>query len=59
MALSGDNPFIAIDSETGLSKSRQGVKVPETQEEIDIWFLVRRAWAAFNRDGDTTLMVMG
>ena len=32
------------------------MKVPETQEEIDRWFLVRRAWAAFNRDGDTTLL---
>ena len=56
MPLSGDNPFIALDPETGLPKPGQDVKVPETQEEIDRWFLVRRAWAAYNRDGDTTLL---
>ena len=56
MPLSGDNPFIAIDPETGLPKPGQDVKVPETQEEIDRWFAVRRAWAVFNRDGDTTLL---
>lgn len=56
MPLSGDNPFIAIDPETGLPKPGQDVKVPETQEEIDRWFAVRRAWAAFNRDGDTNLL---
>ena len=56
MPLSGDNPFIAIDPETGLPKPGQDVKVPETQEEIDRWFLVRRAWAVYNRDGDTTLL---
>lgn len=54
MQLSGDNPFIAIDPETGLPKPGQDVKVPETQEEIDRWFAVRRAWAVFNRDGDMT-----
>ena len=56
MPLSGDNPFIALDPETGLPLPGQDVKVPETQEEIDRWFLVRRAWAVFNRDGDTTLL---
>ena len=56
MPLSGDNPFIAIDPETGLPKPGQDVKVPETQEEIDRWFAVRRAWAVFNRDGDTNLL---
>ena len=56
MPLSEDNPFIALDPETGLPKPGQDVKVPETPEEIDRWFLVRRAWAAFNRDGDTTLL---
>ncbi len=57
MALSGDNPFIAIDPDTGLPKPGQDVKVPETPEEIERWHAVRRAWAAFNRDGDTSLLI--
>ncbi|MCY4577450.1 MAG: hypothetical protein OXD31_00235 [Chloroflexi bacterium] len=56
MALSGDNPFIAIDPNTGLPKPDQDVKVPETPEEFERWHAVNRAWAAFNRDGDTTLL---
>ncbi|MDE2715769.1 MAG: hypothetical protein OXI33_01995 [Chloroflexota bacterium] len=54
MPLSGDNPFIALDPETGLPKPGQDVKVPETPEEIKRWHAVRRAWAAYNRDGDMT-----
>ena len=56
VALTGDNPFIAIDPETGLPKPGQDVKVPETLEEIERWHAVRSAWAAFNRDGDTSLL---
>ena len=57
MALSGDNPFIAIDPTTGLPKPGQpGVKVPETEAEKARWFAVQEAWAAFNRNGDTSLL---
>ena len=56
MALSGDNPFIAIDSVTGLPKPGQDVPVPETPEEIGRWFAVQAAWTAYNRSGDLTLL---
>ena len=57
MALSGDNPFIAIAPTTGLPKAGQpGVKVPETEAEKARWFAVQEAWAAFNRNGDTSLL---
>ena len=56
MALSGDNPFIATDTATGLPKPGQDVPVPETEEEKTRWFAVQRAWAAFNRNGDKTLL---
>lgn len=56
VALSGDNPFIAIDPATGLPKPGQDVKVPETPEEIERWHAVQSARAAFNRNGDTSLL---
>ena len=56
MALTGDNPFIAIDTATGLPLPGQDVPVPQTQEEIDRWFAVQRAWAAYNRNGDTSFL---
>ena len=56
MALSGDNPFIAIDAKTGLPLPGQDVRVPETEEEIERWHAVRRAWAAFSLYGDKSLL---
>ena len=56
MALSGDNPFIAIDPATGLPKPGQDVPVPKTEAEIARWFAIQEAWAAFNRNGDTRLL---